>query len=73
MKPDVTTDNTIFKYAFAGVIFFVAAIGFILTNFSSIVMLELSNIIVAGMLGIAALSLLYKAIKNDKERLRQPV
>jgi len=71
MKPEVTTDNRIFIYAFAGVIFFIAALGFVLNNFSGILTLQLSNVIVAGLLDVASLSLLYKAIKNDKERLRQ--
>ncbi len=71
MKPEVTTDNRIFKYAFAGVIFFLAAVGFVMANVSASAMREASNIIVASLLGVASLSLLYVAIKNDKDRLRQ--
>lgn len=71
MKREVTIDNRIFKYAIGGVIFFLAAVGFIVLNVTGEAMREASNIVIASLLSVASLSLLYKAIKNDKERLKQ--
>jgi hypothetical protein len=71
MKPEVTTDNRVFKYAFAGVLFFIATVGFTLTHYPGIVSFSLADVVVAGFLGIASLFLLYTAIKNDKDRLRE--
>lgn len=71
MKPDVTTDNSIFIYTMAGVLLFIAAFGFTLANFSSIAMLRLSYTFIAFILGGSSVALLYKAIKQDKDRLRQ--
>ena len=67
---NTVTDNTVFKYAFAGVLFFIAALGYVLTHFAGIISLELSTVIVGALLGLASVTLLYMAIKNDKERLQ---
>lgn len=70
MKPNTTADNRIFKYAVLGVLLFIAAMGFTVTHFSSIAMLRLSYTLVAATLGISSLSLLFKAIKNDRFRVK---
>ena len=71
MKPTNTTDNKIFKYAFLGVVLLIAAAGFTLANLSNIAMLQLSSSIIVGTLGFSSFSLLFKAIKHDKDRLIQ--
>ena len=71
MEPGITKNhNNIFKYAFAGALLFIAAFGFTLANLSSILTLELSYMLISGILAAAAISLLYKAIKADKQRLQ---
>ena len=62
-------ENNIFSYAFIGVLLFIAAGAFTLANISNIITFELSYTGVAMALTIAATSLLYKAIKRDRERL----
>jgi hypothetical protein len=70
MRPNTTADNKIFNYAILGVLLFVAAMGFTVTHFSSIAMLQLSYTLVAAALVTASLSLLFKAIKNDRYRVK---
>lgn len=71
MNQEVNKNNRIFKFAFIGALLFVAAFSFTLANFSNIVMFEVSSVIIAATLAISSISLLYKAIKHDKERLAQ--
>lgn len=69
MKTKAKNDNHIFINALIGSLLFIFSIGFTVTNLPGIAMLELSKTAVAGVLAIASLSLLYTAIKKDKERL----
>jgi hypothetical protein len=72
MKPEETSENSnnnIFTYAFIGVLLFIAALGFVLAYFPSIITLKLSYTVIAFTLAGASVSLLYKAIKYDKKRL----
>ena len=69
MKPNINIDNRIFIYAFTGVLLLIAAMGFIISNMAQITAIELSYP-VAGVLGIPSISLLYKAIKKDRDRFR---
>jgi hypothetical protein len=71
MNQEMNTDNRIFKFAFLGALLFVAAFSFTLTNFSNIVMFKASSVVIASTLAIASVSLLYKAIKKDNDRLSQ--
>lgn len=71
MKQTINTDNYIFKYAFTGALLFVAAIVYVTANFNSIQMLELSYTLVASVLSISAVTLLYRAIKNDNARIKK--
>jgi hypothetical protein len=71
MQPEENTDNRIFKNAFAGVLLFISAFGFAITNFSKLEMLEGSSVMVVATLAAAALALLYKAVKNDRDRVGQ--
>ena len=72
MKPNTpTTDTKIFQYAFIGVLLFIAAIGFTFANLSNIAMFELSSSLIVGTLAFSSFSLLFKAVKHDKDRLKQ--
>lgn len=71
MKPTVITNNKIFIYAIAGVLFFIAALGYALTNLSNIVTFELSSFVIVSTLSFLSFSLLFKAIKNDKNRFKE--
>ena len=73
MEQNITTDNKLFIYAFTGVLLLIAAMAFLLTNFSHIAMLDLSSSLIAGTLSFTAFSLLFKAIKNDRHRLDHPM
>ena len=73
MASNANTDNNIFKYVFIGAILFCGTVGFTLLNFSNIAALQLSYLLAAGALGLASVSLLYKAIKHDQERVKWDV
>jgi hypothetical protein len=73
MEQNITTDNKLFIYAFTGVLLLIAAMAFALTNFSHIAMFERSSSLIVGILSFSAFSLLFKAIKNDRNRLNQPM
>ena len=68
--PNVTTDNTNFLAVLTGSVLFIAALACILAN-ALVAAPQASYTIIAGILGFTSLSLLYKAIKNDRIRLRQ--
>jgi hypothetical protein len=67
MQPEVTTNNNIFKYAFAGVLLFIAAFAFAVSNRSNIHGLSTTTI-VSAVMGIASLSLLTKAVKEERNQ-----
>lgn len=67
----VRSNNSIFSYAFIGALLFVAALAFTFAYLSNIVTLELSYTGIAMILSIASVSLLYKAVRYDRERLRE--
>lgn len=71
MKTTMNINNTIFVYAFVGVVLFIATLAFTVANLPAIMALKLSSLIIAGMLGFASISLLTKAIKADKRRLNE--
>lgn len=67
MKTQENNSNSIFTYTFTGALLFIGAIACMLAGIPTI---ELSYSI-GAILGISSLSLLYKAVKEDRERLRQ--
>ncbi len=73
MKQEMKTEsqNHIFTYAFSGALLFTAAFGFIIVNLTAIASFELPLVVTAGLLAMASVSLLYKAISRDRQRLRQ--
>jgi bacteriorhodopsin len=72
MKTKTTTDNSIFLFAFFGSLLFIAAIVLVVANLMDIPHLQLSNTLLAVIPGVTSVSLLYKAIKEDKNRLKKP-
>jgi hypothetical protein len=70
-KQETNINNNIFIHAFTGAILFIAAMAFTVANLSSIAMFELSYVFIAAVLCTSSVSLLYTAIKNDKDRLSQ--
>jgi hypothetical protein len=70
MDNNVNSENNIFTYAFIGAVLFSAAIGFTFFALSGIPGVELSYMIVAGILGFSSIFLLYKAIKSDQQRIK---
>ncbi len=73
MKTNATSDNGIFINALMGSLLFILSIIFTVSNLSNIAMLKMSYTGIAFVLGVASVSLLYKAIKKDKERTRQMI
>ena len=71
MKPNGNVDNRIFLTALTGSLLFITAMAFILLHLSNIVMMQLSYTLVASILGMASVSLLYQAVRKDKERLKE--
>jgi hypothetical protein len=71
MKQEINTENnnTIFIYALIGALLFTAAFGFTIANFSGIASLSLTAMMVPCLLIVSSGSLLYKAIKRDRNRL----
>jgi hypothetical protein len=71
MKHEVNNTNNIFSFALVGALLFVAALTYTLAFLSNIVMLELSYTMIAIVLAASSISLLYKAVKGDRNRLGQ--
>ncbi len=69
MNAEVNNDNNIFMYTLAGVVLLIVALGLVATDFANAGVVGLTYSI-AGIMGISSLSLLTKAIKNDRARLR---
>lgn len=64
-------DNSIFLYAVTGVLLFISALAFIVAYSSGLAVLEMSYNMAAFVLFATSMSFLYKAIKNDRDRLRE--
>ena len=71
IKNSSSVNNSIFKYAFIGVLLCIATFGFTLTNFADIAMHEVPQMTIVTLMGLGSIALLSKAIKGDKERLRE--
>ncbi|MCD6011114.1 MAG: hypothetical protein K0Q79_976 [Flavipsychrobacter sp.] len=71
MAREVKNNNSIFSYAFIGSLLFIAAFAYTLAYLSNIVMLELSYTAMATVLSVSSVSLLYKAAKNDRDRVKE--
>ena len=71
IKNSSSVNNSIFKYAFIGVLLCIATFGFTLTNFASIAMHQVPQMAIVTLMGLGSIALLSKAIKGDKERLRE--
>ncbi len=71
MARTIKTNNDIFSYAFIGSLLFVAAFAYTMANLSNIVMLQLSYTLIAVTLTVSSISLLYRAVKHDKDRSGQ--
>lgn len=71
MKQEMNTENnnTIFIYALLGALLFTAAFGFTVANLSGIASLSLTAMLVPCLLVVSSASLLYKAIRRDRNRL----
>jgi len=61
--------NTIYAYAFLGVVLLIATIVCVVINMGNIMALQLPFVIAAFVLGASALALLYTAIKMDGYRI----
>jgi hypothetical protein len=71
MEREIKNTNSIFSYALTGSLLFVAALAYTFSNFSNIITLELSNTALAFVLAVASVSLLIKAVRDDKHRMRE--
>ncbi len=71
MEREIKNTNSIFSYAFIGSLLFVAALAYTFSNFSNILMFELSKTALALVLAIASVSLLFKAARDDRHRMRE--
>lgn len=71
MERETKNTNSIFSYAFTGSLLFVAALAYTFLNLSNIIMFEFSNTALALLLGLSAVSLLLKAAREDKHRMRE--
>jgi hypothetical protein len=69
MENNTNQHNNIFSFTFAGALLFVAAFAFTLAYFSKLVMFEYSYVAIAAALISSSVSLIYKAVKNDRHRL----
>jgi len=69
MEPTVNVNNNIFLSAFIGVILFIGAIGYTITNFSHIAALQISSMLIIGLLAFASVALITRAVKADKNRV----
>lgn len=70
MASNTNINNTVFGYTITGVLLFLAAIVILFVDRSNLAMHKLSYAAVPFALGSASFSLLYKAIKHDKHRLK---
>ncbi len=73
MNGNTNINNRIFINALTGSLLFILAAVFTLSNLPQITTMQLSYTAVASVLGIASLSLLFKAIREDKGNERQIV
>lgn len=73
MNGNTNINNRIFINALTGSLLFILAAVFTLSNLPRIATMQLSYTAVASALGIAALSLLFKAIRADKNNERQMI
>ncbi len=71
IKNNSEVNNNIFKYAFIGVLLCIATFGFTLTNFANIAMHEAPQVAIVTIMGLGSIAVLSKAIKGDKDRLRE--
>jgi len=69
MENNINNTNSIFRFIFIGALLFVAGLAFTMSYLSNIVLLELNYMVIAFVLFISSMYLLYKAAKEDKERL----
>ena len=69
MEPN--TENTIYTYAFLGVLLFIAAIVCATVSFGNILALQLPYLAAAVVPGFSGALLLASAIKMDKYRMRK--
>lgn len=69
MEPN--TENTIYTYAFLGVLLFIAAIVCATVSLGNIMAMQLPYILAAFVPGITGALLLTSAIKMDKYRLKK--
>ena len=69
MEPN--TENTIYTYAFLGVLLFVAAIICGVVSMGNIMALEMPYVLAAFLPGVTGSLLLASAIKMDNERLKR--
>lgn len=63
--------NSIFSYAFVGALLFVASFAYVAVYYSNIVKFQLPYTTIASTLIVSAVAMLYKAVKNDRNRLEQ--
>lgn len=71
MEREVKNTNSIFSYALIGSLLFVAALAYTVAHMSNIAMFRPPHMATAVGLGLASLSLLVKAAKDDRDRLRE--
>ena len=69
MEPN--KENTIYTYAFLGVLLLIATVVCAVVSLGNILAFELPYVLVAATSGISGVSLLYSAIRMDKYRLRR--
>ena len=67
METNGNTNNTIFAYAFTGVLLFIAAVGFEIAGLLNATAAQLPYIAPAFVLGSSSVWLLYKAIRHDRQ------
>ncbi len=69
MKPN--TENTIYTYAFLGVLLLIATVVCAVISLGNILAMELPYILVVSSTAVSGAMLLYSAIKMDKYRMRR--
>ncbi len=69
MENNTNQHNNVFSFTFAGALLFVAAFAFTMAYFSKLVMFEFSYMAIAAALMASSVSLIYRAVKNDRYRL----
>ena len=71
MDRNENINNSIFTFAFTGVLLFIAAIGFEIAGVLTSPAFQVPFTIIGLILGGSSLSLFYKAIKYDRYRLKR--